>query len=53
VPITMSNLFTMLGDARDLALALPVVKDKRALLRTDAKDGVGVGPTNVRSLILV
>ncbi len=53
MPITMSHLFTMLRDARDLALALPVVKDKRALLRTDTKDGVGVGPANVRGLILV
>jgi hypothetical protein len=53
VPVTMSDLLSVLGDARNLPLALSVVEDKWSLFWADAKDRVSVGPANPRGLILV
>ena len=53
VPVTMSDLLSVLRDARNLPLTLPVVEDEWTLFRTDAKDRVSVGPANPRSLVLI
>lgn len=52
-PVTMSNFFTMLGDARDLSLTLSVEKDERTLLCTNDENWMSLWPRDVTSIILL
>ncbi len=53
MPITMSDFFTMLWNARNFSLTFPVVENEWALLWTNTKNRMSVRPSNPRSFILV
>jgi hypothetical protein len=53
MPVTVSDFFTMLGDAWNLPLTFAIVENEGTLLRADTQDGVSVRPANPRGLILV
>jgi hypothetical protein len=53
MPVSMSDLLTVLWDAGDLSLTFSVIENEGTLFWTNTEDRMGVGPTDKRSLIFV
>ena len=52
MPVSISDLLSMLRDAGDLSLTFPIVENQRTFLGTNAENRIRVRPANVRSLVL-